>query len=93
MPLGYINSEREEVSQVHFGAFFEVDLAKDGRSKEEFTALVTAQAEPHRVAWCSRAQLHPAKGEPSAPEGGQWEDWTRYVLEGGALRSRGVAQA
>ncbi len=92
-PLGYINSEREEVSQVHFGAFFEVDLSRDGRSKEEFTELVTAQAEPHRVTWCTRAELHPANGEAAAPHEGQWEDWTRYALEGGTLRARGEASA
>jgi len=84
-PLGFINSEREEVSQVHFGVFFEVDLQSDGRSREEIAALVASQTEPQRVEWRTRGQLDPSQGLPAAPQGGQWEDWTRYALEGGAL--------
>jgi predicted NUDIX family phosphoesterase len=84
-PLGYINSEREEVSQVHFGVFFELDLRHDGRSKEEIATLVSEQTEPHRVSWRSRAQLHPKDGPPAAPLDGQWEDWTLYVLESRVL--------
>ncbi len=89
-PLGYINSEREEVSQVHFGVFFELDLRKDGRSKEEIAELVGAQSEPHRVAWRSRSQLHSTQGTPPAPDEGRWEDWTLYVLQSGVL-SAGTA--
>jgi predicted NUDIX family phosphoesterase len=84
--LGYINSEREEVSQVHFGVFFALDLRDLGRSKEEIATLVSVQTEPHRVSWQSRSELHPAHGVPTAPAEGQWEDWTLYALQSGVLR-------
>ncbi len=84
-PLGFINSEREEVSQVHFGVFFEVDLSRDDRSPEALAELVASQSEPERVQWRTRKQLHPAEGPPPAPDGGRWEDWTLYALQGKAL--------
>ncbi len=84
-PLGFINSDREEVSQVHFGVVFRVRLDDRARGRDEIAALISSQSEPHRVEWRTRAELHPREEAPPAPHGGRWEDWTRYVLEGKAL--------
>jgi predicted NUDIX family phosphoesterase len=77
--LGYINSESTDVSSVHFGLFFAVDLRPLGLGREAIAARVEAQAEPHRVAWMSRRAL--AQGAPP-PDGGSFEDWTRCAVEG-----------
>lgn len=76
---GFINSEATDVSSVHFGLFFTVDLSVLGMDAEQIAALVTAQAEPHRVAWMKRQQL---LEDPQAPEGGSFEDWTTHAIAG-----------
>lgn len=87
--LGYINSEREEVSSVHFGVLMQVDVARQGLDPSVLAQQVMAQAEPFRVAWRSRRQLAdvgPGGQSPPAPEEGRWEDWTLLALP--ALASR-----
>jgi predicted NUDIX family phosphoesterase len=78
---GFLNSEREEVSSVHFGVLFLVDLSRVSLTREQIAASVLAQAEPFHVAWRARTELARADlAEPAAPEGGRWEDWTRLAL-------------
>lgn len=72
---GFINSERTDVSTVHFGVFYVVDLAATRLTREQVAELVQAQAEPYRVAWRSIRQL-----DGPAPEDGAWEDWTEAAI-------------
>lgn len=80
---GCINSEAEDVSSVHAGVFFTVDLAGIGLDAATIAATVTAQAEPARVEWVSLDLLRGAGDAIApAPHGGQWEDWTRIAVRG-----------
>lgn len=80
---GCINSESEEVSSVHAGVFFTVDLGALGLDATTIAETVTAQAEPARVAWCELSTLRSVDGAPGpAPHDGQWEDWTRIAVRG-----------
>lgn len=75
---GCINSEREDVSSVHAGLFYTVDLVSTGLDHETIAARVTEQAEPWRVEWVRVETLE--AGPPPAPQGGEWEDWTQIAL-------------
>jgi 8-oxo-dGTP pyrophosphatase MutT (NUDIX family) len=80
---GCINSEAEDVSSVHAGIFFRVDLGGVGLNREQIAARVTEQAEPHRVSWRELNSLRQADGALApAPEDGRWEDWARIAIEG-----------
>lgn len=80
---GCINSEAEDVSSVHAGVFFTVDLAGLGLDGSTIADTVTAQAEPARVQWVALDALFDAQGSlAAAPHGGQWEDWTRIAVRG-----------
>lgn len=74
VPRGYINSEANAVSSVHFGLYFTAELDGLAMSEDEITARVEEQAEPHRVAWIDRGQLG------DAPDGGEWENWTQIAV-------------
>ncbi len=83
---GCINSEAEDVSSVHVGVFFTVDLAELHLDHDAIAAKVQAQAEPHRVAWKRVEDLISAPTSlPAAPQDGAWEDWTAIVLKSGVL--------
>lgn len=80
---GCINSEAEDVSSVHAGVFYTVDVAGLGLDAEAIAETVTAQAEPHRVQWVPVAALRGAEGGIGpAPHEGRWEDWTRIAARG-----------
>ena len=82
---GCINSEREDVSSVHAGLFYTVDLASTGLDHAAIAKKVTAQTEPWRVEWVELASLTGVENPP-APQDGQWEDWTQIAISGlGAL--------
>lgn len=76
---GCINSEKEDVSSVHAGLFYTVDLATTAMDHDAIAAQVTAQAEPWRVEWVELADVA-GVAEPVAPRDGTWEDWTRIAL-------------
>ena len=78
---GCINSEREDVSSVHAGLFYTVDLAGTGMDHDAVARLVTEQAEPWKVEWISLADVA-GREDARAPQDGQWEDWTRIALTG-----------
>ncbi|RKZ13610.1 hypothetical protein DRQ53_09985 [bacterium] len=78
---GCINSEREDVSSVHAGLFYTVDLASTGLGHEAIAAKVTEQAEPWKVEWVELAAIAGME-DPAAPQEGQWEDWTRIAARG-----------
>jgi len=78
---GCINSEKEDVSSVHAGLFYTVDLASTGMDHAAIAAQVTEQAEPWKVEWVPLADVAGVEN-PAAPQDGAWEDWTRIALTG-----------
>ena len=80
--LGYINSDREDVSSVHFGVVFRVDLDGLADSDEQILEMVSAQAEPHQARWIPAAELKNMMGPGQGPDGGSFEDWSRIAIEG-----------
>ncbi len=80
---GYINSDREAVSSVHFGVVYRVEIGTGLGDDNAIAAIVNAQAEPHRVLWIPTARLPELVAPGRAPDGGTFEDWSRIVIEGG----------
>lgn len=81
--VGFINSDAEEVSSVHFGVVFTVDLDRLETSDAALLEAVSAQAEPHRALWLAVADLPGQLGAGQAPDGGSFEDWSRIAVAGG----------
>jgi len=79
---GLINSDREDVSSVHLGVVYRVDLGALPGDDAAIAATVTAQAEPHQVRWLPIAGLAAQIGPGRGPDGGTFEDWSRIVVEG-----------
>ncbi|MFN2371913.1 MAG: NUDIX domain-containing protein [Candidatus Krumholzibacteriia bacterium] len=79
---GYINSDSEDVSAVHFGVVFTVDLDAMPGTDAELVQLVTSQAEPHQVRWIPAADLPGLTGPGQGPDGGSFEDWSRIAVAG-----------
>ncbi len=79
---GFINSDREDVSSVHLGVVYRVDLGGLPEDDDAVAATVTAQAEPHQVRWLPIGGLAALIGPGRAPDGGTFEDWSRIVVEG-----------
>jgi predicted NUDIX family phosphoesterase len=90
---GFINSDREDVSSVHVGVVYRVDLDGLEGSDEDLLTLVSAQAEPHQARWLPAAELPAMLGPDRGPDGGTFEDWSRIAIEGGAVAANrsGVA--
>lgn len=79
---GFINSDSQDVSSVHFGVVYRVALDGLPGSDADLIALVSAQAEPHQARWIAAAGLPPLVGDGRGPDGGNFEDWSRIVIEG-----------
>ncbi len=79
--VGCINSDREDVSSVHFGLVYGIRLDDLPGSDDELMDLVMAQAEPHRALWIPLADLPGMIGTGNAPDGATFEDWSRIVIE------------
>ena len=79
---GYINSDSEDVSAVHFGVVFTIDLDAMPGGDDELIALVSSQAEPHRAQWLPEAALPAMTAPGCAPDGGSFEDWSRIAVRG-----------
>jgi predicted NUDIX family phosphoesterase len=79
---GYINSDREDVSSVHFGVVYRVMLDQLPASDTEILATVGAQAEPHRAVWIDVERLCGMADAGGAPDGGTFEDWSRIAIAG-----------
>lgn len=80
--IGYINSDSEDVSSVHFGVLFQVNLDAMGGTDSEILKLVDAQAEPHQAQWIPVSYLKKMMGPEDAPEGASFEDWSRIAVSG-----------
>jgi len=79
---GFINSDSEDVSSVHFGIVFQVALDALPGSDEEIMAQVSAQSEPHQAKWIAVSELKEMMGEGAGPDGGSFEDWSRIAVSG-----------
>lgn len=79
---GHINSDSEDVSSVHFGVVFNVNLDHMTGTDAEIIDLVSAQAEPHQARWIPAAGLPGMTGQGKAPDGGSFEDWSRIAING-----------
>lgn len=79
---GYINSDGQDVSSVHFGVVYRVALDALPGSDDELIALVSAQAEPHQARWIPASDLPKLVGAGAGPDGGSFEDWSRLAVEG-----------
>ena len=79
---GDINSDSEDVSSVHFGVVFSVDLDGMPGSDQELMELVSSQAEPHQARWIPAAELSDLTPPAKAPDGGSFEDWSRIAIAG-----------
>ncbi len=79
---GFINSDREDVSSVHFGVVFSVDISGIPGSDAEVMDLVGAQSEPHQARWIPVADLAGMTRPGAGPEGADFEDWSRIAISG-----------
>lgn len=80
--VGYINSDAEAVSSVHFGVVYRVDLDAHPGSDEQLLQTVSQQAEPHQARWLARSDLANLAAPEQGPGGGTFEDWSRIVIRG-----------
>ena len=81
-PAGYINSDSEDVSSVHFGIVFRVNLDGMPGDDDEIMKLVSRQSEPHQAKWIPGGQLEAMTGPENGPEEGTFEDWSRIAING-----------
>jgi predicted NUDIX family phosphoesterase len=80
--VGYINSDAQDVSSVHFGVVYRVALDALPGSDDQLIALVSAQAEPHQARWIPARELPNLLPEGHGPDGGSFEDWSRLAVQG-----------
>lgn len=80
--VGFINSDSEDVSSVHFGVVFKVDLDGLPDSDDQIMELVSAQAEPHQARWIPMRDLSTMTDKGQGPDGGSFEDWSRIAVKG-----------
>lgn len=79
---GFINSDSEDVSSVHFGVVFKVDLGGLPDTDEEILQLVSAQAEPHQARWIPARTLTTMTEPNAGPDGGSFENWSAIAVAG-----------
>ncbi|MFT5234416.1 MAG: putative NUDIX family phosphoesterase [Candidatus Krumholzibacteriia bacterium] len=79
---GFINSDSDDVSSVHFGVAFRVDLDDLKDSDDEILKLVSAQAEPHQARWIAVTDLESMMEPEAGPDGGTFENWSAIALSG-----------
>jgi predicted NUDIX family phosphoesterase len=80
--IGFINSDREDVSSVHFGVVFKVDLNGLADTDDQILKLVSAQAEPHQARWIPVRDLRQVTSPGKEPDEGSFEDWSRIAVTG-----------
>ena len=86
---GFINSDQEDVSSVHFGVTFLVALDGLPGDDDALIDLVSGQAEPHQARWIPVQDLRAMTGPGNGPDGGSFEDWSRIVIEGALTAAAG----
>ena len=79
---GFINSDSQDVSSVHFGAVFRIALDNVPGTDDELIKTVMEQAEPHQARWVMANHLPGMTCEGDGPDGGSFEDWSRIAVTG-----------
>ncbi len=79
---GFINSDAQDVSSVHFGVVYRVALDALPGDDDELIRLVSAQAEPHQARWLPARELPGLLADGGGPDGGSFEDWSRIAVRG-----------
>lgn len=79
---GFINSDAQDVSSVHFGVVYRVALDALPGTDADLIRLVSAQAEPHQARWIAAGELPGLLGDGRGPDGGSFEDWSRIAVNG-----------
>ncbi len=79
---GFLNSDREDVSSVHFGVVFTVNLNEIPGNDDEVMELVGSQSEPHQARWLANSALLDMTRPGGGPEGSDFEDWSRIAVAG-----------
>lgn len=79
---GFINSDSDDVSSVHFGAVFKVDLDGLGDADEAILELVSSQSEPHQALWIPARELVNMTDAGQGPSGGSFENWSVIAVSG-----------
>lgn len=79
---GFINSDAQDVSSVHFGVVYRVSLDDLPGDDDALVRLVSAQAEPHQARWLPARDLPGLLAEGGGPDGGSFEDWSRIAVGG-----------
>lgn len=82
VPAGYINSDAQEVSSVHFGVVYRIALDGVAGTDAELLDKVCAQAEPARARWVPASYLQGMTCPGDGPDGGTFEDWSRIAIGG-----------
>ena len=80
--LGFINSDHQDVSSVHFGVVYAVKLDLLPQTADQILTTVSAQAEPERACWVPTTELASMFQPGLAPQGGTFEDWSQIVVKG-----------
>ena len=80
--VGYLNSDAQDVSSVHFGVVYRVALDALPGTDAELIALVSRQAEPHQARWIPARELSGLLEPGGGPDGGSFEDWSRIAVGG-----------
>jgi predicted NUDIX family phosphoesterase len=79
---GFINSDSNDVSSVHFGVVFTVALDGLSDNDDQILDLVSAQAEPHQARWIAAKDLKHMTGPGMGPDGGNFENWSQIAVQG-----------
>lgn len=79
---GYLNSDAQDVSSVHFGVVYRVALDGVPGTDDDLIALVSEQAEPHQARWIPAGELGGLLGHGNGPDGGTFEDWSQVAVKG-----------
>jgi len=86
--VGFINSDHEDVSSVHFGVVFLVDLENHPGDDAEILQTVSRQAEPHQAQWIPTSNLPDMLDPQQGPDNGTFEDWSRIAINGVYVRGK-----
>jgi predicted NUDIX family phosphoesterase len=80
--VGFINSDHEDVSSVHFGVVFLVDLENHPGDDIEIKQTISRQAEPYQAQWIPTSHLTEMLGPRQGPDNGTFEDWSVIAATG-----------
>jgi predicted NUDIX family phosphoesterase len=80
--IGYINSDQDDVSSVHFGVVYLVNLDAYPAADEQIKDVVCRQAEPFQARWLYVSTLKEIVTTPRKLDGSDFENWSRITIKG-----------